>query len=485
MSELEDMKKALAEAEARAEEAEARADAAEQRAEARAEEAEARADAAEQRLKVNDLQASGKYWDTFDKVWTFKRVPYEGSFAAASRLRQVNHCDLYEIKNVKLVLSDGRDVEAVLHDKESPSVFEADDETTVSTVSCASLEKDRSNRTGDQKHERTHARNMLGKPIRGSDKTRAHTFPKDTECNDWWWPEYKLVTGVLEGADHDAFAVQKLASMRTSKFIFGGQHNHIYDDLKDGVVCTIPIFESLEAMANWKYQQRYKMLIVADSARTYENLQMLQESKYPHIRYATAPEVKYATDCLAEMTKVLADSLDSNWDDHYSKLDGPRKQMLELMLEMLRDDERKVDIPDFAASEGQTPALYLIDYEVLYQGNPEGHKYIMDPFPALIKSAMNLSSFTTKNNHHSTKYEGCKLLPGCSSSESPGGEESELSTDITWLFSKRAPATSFEELIGREIELPNFVSEDEDTDDNDTDDWELEGEDEGWNGELH
>ena len=45
-----------------------------------------------ERERVNALQASGQYWDTFDKVWTFKRVPYAGSFVAASRLRQAHHC---------------------------------------------------------------------------------------------------------------------------------------------------------------------------------------------------------------------------------------------------------------------------------------------------------------------------------------------------------------------------------------------------------
>jgi hypothetical protein len=78
--------------------------------------------------------------------------------------------------------------------------------------------------------------------------------------------------------------------------------------------------------------------------------------------------------------------------------------------------------------------LYLIDYGILYEDDPEGEKYIIDPFPALIKSGMNLSHFTTAPKD--LNIEGCKLLPGCPSSFSSVEEESVHSLDILGLLDR-------------------------------------------------
>merc|ERR1712176_748329 len=106
--------------------------------------------------------------------------------------------------------------------------------------------------------------------------------------------------------------------MKTNKIAFPGQHNHFYDTLSKGVICTIPIFESMEAMATkWDYKQGYQMLIVCDSARAYSELKMTNDDLFPHITVASPEEITNATTLVAEMTKVLADSLVSNWDGHY------------------------------------------------------------------------------------------------------------------------------------------------------------------------
>lgn len=216
----------------------------------------------------------------------------------------------------------------------------------------------------------------------------------------------------------------------------------------------------MKDMAKWQYGNGYKMLIIADSADTYKRLRVAQETVYPHIRIATPAEILMATNLAAETMKVMADSLVSNWDNHYSTVDtdGKKWELVNGMRELLTENG-EVQIPTFPNEDGQEPKLYLIDYEILYKDKPEGAKYITDPFAALVKSAVNLSFFTTKEI---SEKRGCKFLPGCLSPSSSGEEESARSVDLHG----SPPKTSFQELIGKEIEL-HFVSDDEFDDDDD------------------
>lgn len=212
-------------------------------ANARADQEKERAD--QEKERADRIQAdvnrkeTGQYWDTIDQVWEFVPAGYSGHFSSACELRKTYPCSLYE-EEVVHILTDGRAVEAVLEDNDAPSVFERDDQTSVSSVSrgSESFERNRSNRTGDKNDEIAHARNMLGSKIRSGDKSRAYTFPADVDCSKWWWPMYLLVTGTKQ-PDYDVNAIKKLASMRTSKFIFAGEHNLIFDTLKDGIVCIL------------------------------------------------------------------------------------------------------------------------------------------------------------------------------------------------------------------------------------------------------
>jgi hypothetical protein len=426
---------------------------------------------ADQKLSVVDQKETGKYWDTFENVWVFEPAEYADCFSAASELRKKHPCKLYAEVLVH-ILADGRSIETVLKDENAPSIFERESEASRSFVASGSSSfgsKTKSNRKEDKNHEKLYAKNIIGVRIARGNKTRAHTFPADRVCYRWWWPMYQVVTGSPE--NYNESAIQKLGSMRTSKFIFGGDHNLIYDNLTSGVVCTIPIFDSMEAMAKWEYGDGYKMLIIADSASSYRNLLVAQDTAHDHIQIATQAEVANATNLLAEMMKVMADSLVSNWDSHYSQVeekDG-RKKMLEDMRNLLIDDGiHKIHVPIVAYQEGADPKLYTIDYAVLYKDcHQEGAKYITDPLPALIKSAMNLSYFTTAKEYPDKK--GCKLLPGCKSSFSSVEESSVHSYDILRLFDSKeenAPEKRFHGLIGTEIEV-NVVSEAESDDSDD------------------
>lgn len=124
-----------------------------------------------------------------------------------------------------------------------------------------------------------------------------------------------------------------------------------------------------------------------------------------------------------------------------------------------------IQVPKVAYQEGDDPKLYTIDYSLLYEDcHQEGAKYILDPLPALIKSAMNLSSFTTAKKY--PVKEGCKLLPGCQSSFSSVEESSH---DILRLFDsnkENSPENNFHRLIGTEIDV-KVVSDAESDDDDD------------------
>ena len=413
----------------------------------------------ERALEIVDQKAKGEFWGTFEDVWKLEPAEYAGCFGAASQLRQNDPCQLYT-GIVAEVLADARSIEIVLEDENAPSIFQGDWETRRSFASSGSF----SFRKRDKNHEKLYAKNTLGELIGKGGKSQAHTIPADKVCDKWWGPMYQLVTGTPD--IKNLRAIHKLGSMRTSKFIFAYEHNEIYDTLSSGVVCTIPIFESMKAMAKWQYGDGYKMLIIADSASAYTRLGMLQDRVHKHITIAEPAEVENATKLLAEMMKIMADSLVSNWDHHYSKLeeeDG-RKKVLESMRELLRDG--KIDVPTVAHPEGEDPPkLYTIDFNTLYEGSPEGAKYIIDPFPALIKSGMNLSYFTTAKKQTAQEVR-CKLLPECKSSFSSDDEDSYDFLRIIDRREKMPPKNTFQELIGKEIDM-HVASDDESDDDDD------------------
>jgi hypothetical protein len=189
---------------------------------------------------------------------------------------------------------------------------------------------------------------------------------------------------------------------------------------------------------------------------------MIQENNYNHIQIASKSDVENATRLAGEIMKILADSLVTNWEDHYKLKDGSWKAMLSVMRGMLRTDNvGQVEIPVYKLRDGEAPKLYTIDYSVLYDNDAEGAKYIHDPFPALIKAAVNLSAFVNKQKSDEEKKK-CKLLPACSCSSD---EESVYSVDIVERFDRLVtivPEKTAPELIGCEVEVHGVSDDDED-----------------------
>ena len=415
---------------------------------------------------------SGRYWDTIENVWEFEAQEYTECYRNALTLRRDHRCSLYLREEVVNVCDSTEGLEFILADPNNTSSLFMKDADSTSSISIKVPDVDGpidgSSRTSRKNHEKKYAKTILGESLDRSNVSRAHTFPADHQCHKFWWPMFQLVTG-HRNRSYNKLLIQKLASMRTSKLYFASEHNHIYDTLNNGVVCAIPIFSSMEDMAKWQYQTGYKMLMVADSAPTYKQLQMHQDASYNHISIASTEEVQNATTLLAEVMKAMADSLVTNWDNHYQNFDESdggtsRKNMLRTMKDILRV-ERKVDVPKLKDSQGHEFKLYVIDFGLLYGTGTEGGKYIMDPYTALIKAGVNLSSYITRTTRDDP-YHHCKLLPGCSSSVSSGEEESDSSVDIL-LFDpaeRNPPKTSFLELLDKEIEIP-AVTDDEFEDD--------------------
>jgi hypothetical protein len=204
--------------------------------------------------------------------------------------------------------------------------------------------------------------------------------------------------------------------LHTNKLVFDMEHNHYYDDLRYGNILAIPIFESVAAMREWEYGKPYEMLIVCDRSDTYQVLGLSVTSKQPHIKNATKPDVRNVTSLLSEATKMLAESMVTNWDALYNGFEETtQKKRMESMLEELLK-ENKVAVP--VEKEVSEPKLYKVSFGDLYNGE-EAKKYIPDPLLLLVKAAVNLSAV-----HYSRAK---KLLQACLSLSS---EESVNSVSL-------------------------------------------------------
>jgi hypothetical protein len=269
---------------------------------------------------------------------------------------------------------------------------------------------------------------------------------------------FRLVTGHHED-EFNQNALDKLAATRPNKLIFAGEHQHIYDTLKHGVVCAIPIYESFEDLAQWQYQKGFQMLIVCDSAKTYKAIGTVDDDgpNHQHIQMASENDVKAGTLLLEEMTKILADSLLLHWEEgklYHTFEEDDRKKMMSNMRDILAKNGNKVEVPKYKLKDGEDPKIYKIDYSALCQDDEEA-KYIPDPLLLLIKAAVNLSNFI--NSEKDAPFSKCKLLPGCPSSYDD--DESEYTPDIIDLWERReAKRASMRAVVGQEIEVEVHVA---------------------------
>ena len=401
-------------------------------------------------ISENSLKTAGEYWNGIDQLWDFETASFDGCFDQALYHR-LHAVDVYSQLHSFLMSHEG--IVTIVKNNESLtilSIFEPDEIEAID-----SEKREAGNRTENQAHERQHLKTFLGHEAAGGAISRAHALPNDKNCNKWWWPMFRMVTGHSENKFNQD-ALVKLAAMRTNKLVFAGEHQHIYDTLKYGVVCAIPIYESFKDLAQWQYEKGFQMLIVCDSAKTYRAIGMLDEDHptHHHIQMASENDVKAGTLLLEEMTKILADSLVLHWEDgklYDSFEDDDRKKMMSSMRDILtKHNGNNVEVPKYKLKDGEDPKIYKIDYSLLFPSGDEGAKYIPDPLLLLIKAAINLSNFI--NSKKDEPFSKCKLLPGCPSSYDD--DESEYSTDIIDLWERwEAKRSSMASVVGQEIEV--------------------------------
>ncbi|KAL7572202.1 hypothetical protein ACA910_011734 [Epithemia clementina (nom. ined.)] len=364
----------------------------------------------------------GTYWHCIKDVWTSTEEPFQGGLAKFQELRG-EHEDKDGNKVTKPILENylallyicraGEGTEAILKN----DFLDEDGESgySIETRDSESI-KAPEEPAGKANHMSKHLKTLSGVHVRRYNKSKAHLIPEDVNCNKFWYPVLQLALGphveVSDSPDHIMRLAKKL---HTNKLVFDIDHNHYYDDLKYGIILAIPIFESVAAMREWEYGKPYEMLIVCDESETYRVLGLSGTSTQPHIKNATKPDVRHVTSLLSDATKMLAESMVTNWDALYKGFEETtQKKKMESMLEELLK-ENKVKVP--VEKEVSEPKLYKVSFGDLYNGE-EAKKYIPDPLLLLVKATVNLSAV------HYSKTK--KLLQACLSVSS---EESKVSVE--------------------------------------------------------
>jgi hypothetical protein len=366
--------------------------------------------------------ADGSYWQCIHDVFGKELMEFGGAFDQYKKIRRDGFPAHYrELHNI---LVPGEGIEAELVELEGESLYsDSGAEESVVTFDTNGDPKQRAGTEGTKNHQKRHLKTIRGDNFDRTNKSKAHLIPDTAWCNEFWLLDLKLILGISDeftvdpkGAMHDA------ARLHTNKLVFGMEHNHYFDTLLYGNILAIPLFHNMGDVGRWKYKQPYEMLIVCDSSATYKQLGIIG-NEY-HVEGASGADINEATALLAEATKFLADSLQTNWYSFYNKAGSEndesnnRKNVLKNMRDKL--NEGQVWVPTSGWGIDDDPKVYKVKFGDLFDSD-EAKKYIPDPLLLLIKASVNLSA------HHYAK--NCKLRPACDSlssqESSVGGEPSE------------------------------------------------------------
>jgi len=381
-------------------------------------------------------QFDGTYWNCMGSIWDKKEEDFEGHFVKYKDLRKndvSNHYD--DLRQLLEHHSEG--IEAQLPLKPG-SVYDAEvDSDSVSTVDTESgngSARSHHNKAGaSDNHTRKNLKTIRGERAAATNMSKAHLLPNDKNCNDFWLPELQMVLGRTADATSapEEVLMKWAANMHTNKLVFGMKHQHYFDDLKYGTILAIPLYESIDDVGRWRYQDPYELLIVCDSVATYKQVGIGGNEK--HVAMASPEDIKQATSLLSEATKILADSLQVNWQSYYENVGNESdesKKVVEKMKTKLEtkdgEEKGKVLVPTGKLGEAEDPKLFKVKFADLFV-NAEERKYIPDPLLALFKAAVNLSAY---------HYKTCKLLPACISVSSEESEMPEGPIDIKAVFAE-------------------------------------------------
>ena len=151
--------------------------------------------------------------------------------------------------------------------------------------------------------------------------------------------------------------------------------------------------------ADWTHKEPYEVLIACDSPKAYKLF--ARTTEFNHVQWATTEDVELATTVLTESLKILADSVDTHWEQYYSQ-QGNNTESCVHQLSHLKDLLRKegtVLVPEIRYSSGsklhsgltRQVKLIKVNLGMVYRGDFAA--YIPDPWILSFKAASNWSAF--------------------------------------------------------------------------------------------
>lgn len=371
--------------------------------------------------KHRELDESGELYKTIGFVWESKRALYAGSYLKASALRRDIAPSIYASawrvsRNLKGAVDEiayYRDIVPVISEVGGRTY-----EMEQWSFKSSRCDKSDSMMLTVRAHQRL--RSITGFP----NITKTYLLPEEPSSRYHWLPLLAILSGkrtlrrqaMYPGFDRELFA-EILKCLCTNKLVLNS-NRHIdsayFGSLNQGSLVAIPLLDQGQ-MARWRPQEPYRMLVVCDSPETYRVL--LGNSETPGADWATQGDLALATAILAESTKLLADSLLSNWEYHHGIAPRDRHYDQLVKLKSILQKERGVRVPRIKAGVTVEAKLHqrkpfdrrlkmlVIDFEKIYKH--EVAKFIPDPWLLALKAANNWSTFA-----YSTDQEVLSMVPG-------------------------------------------------------------------------
>jgi hypothetical protein len=391
------------------------------------------------------LDTKGSLYKTIGNVWGGgKAKPFAGSYENALKMRKDKRPDMYQAaimihEEAGGTAADGAEANFLSTYGTVKTVSEAEGGSVEVEISLTKATAKNAIKSSIEPVSKPERDAKIRSIMHSRNKSEAHLIPADKDCRKHW----NKIVGVASGFRFDANDLDGLKRLtdhvsltRGNMLILNGNHQSYYDHLGAGILLVIPLL-SQEEIAKWNHKDPYDVLVVCNTAETYELF--ADGTNLDNCYWASEKDLKLATDVLEEQVKILADSLVSNWDGfHHNQLnnddqnDMTRHKTLQLLKEKL-EESGKVLVPDFESVDvnslkynplnpfSDELKLLKVSLGQIYTG--ETASRMPDPFLLAIKAANNWSY------HAYGKRESMiqKLLPGCSFLE--GGDEDDESSE--------------------------------------------------------
>lgn len=414
--------------------------------------------------KEQNLEHEGRLNATIGDIWEPKAESYAGSYDRALLLRRYQKPEMYErlldyCSQHKSASETGQLMEEWLTQTTATVVTNVEDDTEEQVIEVEAKDKAKTKSFVEPfSHAENEVHKVLISILGGTNKSRAHLLPEDKECRKFWGKIAELVSGAeIDVNDHGfrKVLVDIIKDFRVNLMVFDGNHAEFFDNLKTGVLLAVPLLKP-EKLAEWKHKVPYEVLIACDSPEAYKLF--ARTTDFEHVQWATTDDIDLATTVLAETSKVLADSLDTHWDQYYSlqgNTDEFRLQQLSYLKGLLRK-EHKVLVPGIKDPSGYKlhfgltgqVKLIKVNLGMVYKGDFAA--YIPDPWIVSFKAASNWSAFA----YPLYRNKRLKLAPACSCDDSESGTHPaaiSLSSSHAKAFWEDAKRRQDKEIVGTEF----------------------------------